>query len=165
MGGYMGFGMASWIYKQRPRKPFSMRRSKPTCNTLETYNREFKLQPSKKASKLYIYFVLIVIILASVGCYYKMPEFIAYSDNIYLQKQEKEIRLNNEAFNFLINSGVSRLRQDNLIGAYSEFKLAYNIYPKNEKLNQLLIETLSILCENNNSYCSDLDDILRKNSL
>lgn len=164
MGGYMGFGMATWIYKQRPRKPFSTQRSKPSCNTLPIYSRKFKLQPSQKSSRLYLVFSLLLIALFFTGVFFKAPQFMDYSNNRYLQKQMKTEQINNEAFEFLMKSGMNRLRVNNAVGAYSEFKLAYNINPDNEKLNQLLIETLSVLCKNENTYCNDLDVVL-SNSL
>lgn len=160
MGGYMGFGMATWIYKQRLRKPFSTRRSKPSCNTLPVYTRKFKLQPSKKSSNLYIIFSFLLIALIITGILYKGPVFMEYSNGVYTQKQKQVEQINNEAFHFLINSGLNRLRDNNIVGAYSEFQLAYDIYPKDEKLNQLLIETLSILCKNENKYCKDLNRYL-----
>lgn len=160
MGGYMGFGMASWIYKQGPRKPFSKRKRRPTCNTLSTYDRVFKLQPSKKSSNLYIVFSFLLIGLMAIGLYYKIPQFEDYQNNWANQKQERIDRNNTFAFNFLMKSGTSRLTSNNLKGAHSEFKLAYAIYPNDETVNQLLIETLVGLCENENEYCKELDAVL-----
>ncbi|OUS00860.1 hypothetical protein A9Q86_08895 [Flavobacteriales bacterium 33_180_T64] len=160
----MGLGMASWIYKQRPRKPFSKRKSKPTCNTLPSYNRTFKLQPSKKSNDLYIIISVLLLGLLFFSLSFKIPQFIDYSNTLNAKKQERIERNNTAAFQFLMNSGLSRLRGNNYIGAYSEFKLAHDIYPNNEFLNQLIIETLSALCENDNAYCDDLEFKL-KNTL
>ena len=65
-----------------------------------------------------------------------------------------------QAFNFLLNSGKTHLKRNNVVGAYSEFILAYRVNPNNKELNQLLIETLSILCVNDENYCGELDDLM-----
>ncbi|MFD2917837.1 hypothetical protein [Psychroserpens luteus] len=161
MGGYMGFGMASWIYKQGPRKAFSKRKRRPTCNTLSTYERVFKLQPSKKSSNLYIVFSFLLIGIVAVGLYYTIPEFTDYHNNRSTKLQKRAKRADKNAFNFLMNSGMNRLRANNLVGAHSEFKLAKAIYPNDDTVNQLLIETLVGLCDDNNTYCVELDDLLK----
>jgi hypothetical protein len=61
-----------------------------------------------------------------------------------------------------MTSGINRLKGQNLVGAYSEFKLAYAINPDNQELNELLLETLYSLCESDTTYCSDLDALLSK---
>jgi len=62
--------------------------------------------------------------------------------------------------NFLLNSGKKRLVSNNILGAYSEFNLAYKIKPNNKELNQLMIETLSTLCISEEKYCDRLDVFL-----
>ncbi|MEM5566291.1 hypothetical protein WNY78_14310 [Psychroserpens sp. AS72] len=160
MGGYMGLGMASWIYKQGPRKPFSKRKRRPTCNTLSTYERVFKLQPSKKSSNLYIVFSFLFIGLVAIGLYYKIPEFTDYHSIRNTQKRERIEHKNKSVYNFLMNSGINRLKANNLVGAHSEFTLARAIYPNDETVNQLLVETLVGLCDDNNTYCVELYVIL-----
>ncbi|WP_299274945.1 hypothetical protein [uncultured Psychroserpens sp.] len=162
MGGYMGFGMASWIYKQRPNRAFSIKKGKPTCNTIPSYSRQFKMQPSKPKSNFYIVMSLLFLGLLFSVFYFKAPVLLEHSNTIRAQKQAYIQNANDEAFKFLISSGIQRLKRNNLTGAYSEFKLAYAIYPKNEKLQQLLIETLSALCEDANTYCADLDKMLNQ---
>ncbi|MCD2259054.1 hypothetical protein [Psychroserpens luteolus] len=160
MGGYMGFGMAKWIYTQRPQKAFSKKKSKPTCNTLPTYSRQFKLQPSKQTGHFYIVISLILLGLLLSGFYFRAPDFVEHSNKMSAQKQAYNQSRDNEAFQFLVSSGTKRLKGNNLQGAYSEFKLAYTIDPENEHLYQLLVETLSTLCKDGNTYCDDLDTIL-----
>lgn len=160
MGGYMGFGMASWIYKQGPRKAFSKRKRRPTCNTLSTYDRVFKLQPSKKSSNLYIVFSLLLIGLVSVGLYYNVPRFTDYHNTKSAKLQKLAERSDKNAFNFLMKSAVYRLESNNLKSAHSELTLARAIYPTDENVNQLLIETLISLCDDNNTYCDELYVIL-----
>ncbi|MFT7050388.1 MAG: hypothetical protein ACJAZK_000984 [Psychroserpens sp.] len=54
----------------------------------------------------------------------------------------------------------NRWIENNLVGAYSEFKLVQAISPNDENINQLLIETLVALCEDDTKYCRELDIIL-----
>jgi hypothetical protein len=160
MGGYTGFGRSSWIYKQGPRKAFSKIKRRPTCNTLPTYSRQFKLKPSKDEREIYIGFGLLLVILIAFGLYYKVPEFTDCSYNRTIQNQKRIERKNRFAYDFLMNSGQSRLTSNNLIVAYSEFKLAQAIYPQDDCVNQLLIETLVALCMDDTKYCRELEVIL-----
>ena len=73
------------------------------------------------------------------------------------QYNERVAQINKDAFKFLIKSGKNRLIAGNIVGAYSEFSLAHNIKPNDVELNQLLTETLSILCYNDTNYCLKLD--------
>ncbi|EPR70765.1 hypothetical protein ADIWIN_3412 [Winogradskyella psychrotolerans RS-3] len=66
------------------------------------------------------------------------------------------IKKDRDAFNFLIKSGKQRLNKGRISGAYSEFKLAYAIKPKDKELNQLLLDTLGILCLDYDRHCDDL---------
>lgn len=66
-----------------------------------------------------------------------------------------------KAFSFLIDSGKERLAQGNIQGAYSEFILASNIQSNHQELQQLIIETLSILCTTNLEFCEALDKQLK----
>lgn len=105
---------------------------------------------------------IIVIALAVSIIKQFTEEFVEYSKErtqlIAKNIQIKEIK----TFNFLLNSGKKRLLSNNIQGAYSEFKLAYNIQPEHKELNQLLIETLSILCTKDSLYCKELDKLLKK---
>ncbi len=48
--GYMGFGMNSYAYKRKPRKPFSKSKISSFIG-LQHYSRSFKLQLSKNENK------------------------------------------------------------------------------------------------------------------
>lgn len=159
---YTGFKKIPWAKKQRPRKAFSKRKRRPTSNVLSTHERVFKLQPSKNRSEIYIGLSLVFVILITAGLNYSVSRFTDYHNTRSAKMQKLAERFDNKAFEFLINSGKSRLISNNLKGAYSEFKLAHAIYPENEELNTLMIETLSVLCKDENAYCSDLDAILSK---
>lgn len=160
MSDYLGFGKANWINTQRPRKAFSKRKRKSSHDIFPTCNSTYKLKLTFKSSHLNIIISLLIIGLLVFGFYTKTNDMMVHSKRIEAQKRESRIRSNNEAYIFLMRSGERRLGLNNVVGAYSEFKLAYNIYPENEHLNQLLIETLSILCESENHYCTELDTIL-----
>lgn len=162
MAGYMGFGMLSWKYKERPRKAFSKRRRKPTCNTLPSYNRTFKLQSSKPKNALATLITLFLLGLFFTCFYFKSPAILEQSNKMYKFKQERIKRNNDIAFRFLMNSGTSRLRRQNFVGAYSEFKLAHAIYPEDKTVNELLLQTLYSLCEEDQTYCSEMDQMLSK---
>lgn len=73
--------------------------------------------------------------------------------------KESKVKIENEAF-FLVSSGKSRLRSNNMLGVYSEFVLAHKIEPKNEEIINLLIETSYSLCKNDKVYCEALETYL-----
>ncbi len=155
--GYCGLGMQSWIYKMRPRKPFSME-LKPSFTSVPNHKRTFSLTLKTNENKfetglitIITVFFLVFFISAFSIKYYQFSK----TQTALVAKHEKIF--NDEAFTFLMNSGKGRLKHNNIIGAYSEFNLAYNIKPENEELNQILIETLSILCENDIKYCNKLN--------
>jgi hypothetical protein len=155
--GYSGLGMQSWIYKMRPRKPFSMER-KPSFSALPNHKRTFALTLKTNENRfetglVTIFVALLLVFIISIFSIESYEHFKIQT--ALVNKQEK--KFNNEAFTFFMNSGKGRLKHNNIIGAYSEFNLAFNIYPQDEELNKILIETLSILCENDNKYCTKLN--------
>lgn len=166
MFGYMGFGMQNKLYKKRPRKPFIKRGQLTSFHSLPMYSRTFMLKPKVKENTRLIGFLMIVAILFVVSL---LPvfknQFEDYSE-AHRTKMELNIQnANKEAFTFLMYSGKKRLLTNNIIGAYSEFNLAYKIQPESAELKQLLVETLSILCEKDVTYCNELDDFLDYQSL
>lgn len=161
MSGYMGFGMQSWIYKKSPRKPFSKRESLPSFSPLPNYSRKFKLKPSVNENKdLNNFLTLVIILVFAIFLFFLVNRFVAYSNNQAISITAINESKDNEAFDFLMKSGKSRLLSNNIFGAYSEFNLAYNIKPKDKELNELMIETLGILCVSEEKYCDRLDVIL-----
>lgn len=154
--GYMGFGMQSWIYKQRPRKPFEIKR-KPLFTEVPKYQREFKIQPSKTSNRLYVVVSIVLISLFFGIIQLNKSKILQHSSEINNTTKQRLESENLEAFNLLKRSGKSRLKNNNLQGALSEFKLAYAIKSTDEELNQLLFETLSILCAENQKFCNELD--------
>ncbi len=158
MGGYMGFGMQKWIYSRNLRRQLYMRDRIPSFTSLPKYSRTFTIKPKiKERPKLKG--ILIILIVFSVvligGVNYK--NFISYSNRQTVLVNDFSKLKDKKAFNFLLNSGKSRIYRNDIIGAYSEFKLAYNIDLVNKELNQLFIEILYILCDQDDKYCNELD--------
>ncbi len=161
MRGYMGFGMQKWIYSRKSRTKLYVRETIPSFTSLPKYSRTFQLKASVKENKLLNGILAIGIAISLIilsGSFIKK-----YTD--YSNEQTKQVTIynnyeNEKAFNFLVESGISRLAGNNIIGAYSEFKLAHEIHQNDEKFNQLFIETLSILCNDDEKYCNELDYFL-----
>ena len=154
--GYMGFGLQKWIYTMRPRKPFSSHR-RETCTSIPRYSRDFKLQPSKNKGTLNLGIVLLAVLSTIVIS--NATKWSAYENKLYKSQLEYRRLQDEKAFTFLFNSGIYRLKKNNIEGAYSEFKLAQKIYPRDNELKQLLLETLILLCQKDTKYCQELDDL------
>ncbi|WP_179007911.1 hypothetical protein [Winogradskyella forsetii] len=152
--GFMGFGMHKWIYTMRPRKPFSMQR-KGSFTVVPTYSREFKLQPSKNRGGYNFGIILFFFIALAVSL--TIPRWMEASRLRHQQELAWSIKKDKYAFDFLLKSGKWRLKKGRISGAYSEFKLAYAIQPENEELNELLLETLEILCYDRGTDCEDFE--------
>ncbi|WP_347926134.1 hypothetical protein [Pontimicrobium sp. SW4] len=159
--GYMGFGMQRWVYSRNPKKPFVKGRI-PSFSTTDSYDRKFKLQPSKQYDSFYIIISILLISLFFSVIYSKKDAFLIHSNEVNNQKKEIFKYRDKEAFIFLMKSGKHRLESGNIIGAYYEFKLANNIKPNDAYLKQITIETLSILCSRNEKYCKELDVFMKK---
>lgn len=161
MGGYMGLGLQQWIYSRDPQKKMFQKNGLKSFTALPKYSRTFTLQPSRKENKKLNGFLTVSsVICFLILSYFTYHTFLNYSTNHVQDLREIRAFKKQEAFNFLVNSGESRLRKNEISGAYAEFKLAHKINPKDEELNQLIIQTLSILCSENNSYCNALDTML-----
>lgn len=155
--GYMGLGMQSWVYKMKPRKPFSCIRKNSFTSLPNHKGRKFKIQHSKESSKFYIIISFTLIFLLFSFVIIKRNDFLDHSSLINKEINERIQREDIFAFNFLFNSGKRRLKSRNLVGAYSEFKLAYNLRPNDIELKQLLLETITLLCDKNESFCSEYE--------
>lgn len=155
--GYMGFGMQSWVYNKRPRRVFSKHEKIKSFTAIPKYSRDFKIQPSSDKSNN-IGFILMLALIASLVI--QAPKLMTYEktrvENISLRNDMQ----NEMAFKFLVKSGKARLLRGHIEDAYSDLNLAYNLNPSDPMVNNLLIETLSILCEKDNAYCIKLDSLL-----
>lgn len=161
MGGYMGFGLQKWIYSRKPRIKLYERERITSFTSLPKYSRTFKLQPSATENKKYMGLITVIVGISFIVIIsFAYRDFIDYSNNHTKQITVNYNNQNKKAFNFLIKSGKNRLKENRVLDAYSEFSLAYNINPNDENLNHLLIETLSVLCNENISYCNELDNML-----
>lgn len=159
--GYMGFGMLSWVYNMKPRKPFSVER-KTSFTAVPVYKRKFKLQHSKPSTKKVALIALIILLIVTPVSFSMVNQFLKHSKTITTAKQKLDKKEDEIAFDFLLESGINRLYSKDYKGAFSEFKLAYKINPKHLQTQTLIIETLTVLCVNNNDYCSYLDKFLNE---
>ena len=164
MGGYMGLGLQKWIYSRTPRTKMYVRERLPSFTPLPKYSRTFQIKASVKENKIISGIIAICLAIFFIISFSVFVQ--SFTD--YSKEHTKKVTAQNnyeyeKAFNFLIKSGISRIDRNNIKGAYSEFKLAYAIHQNNEYLNQLILETLSILCEDDNKYCEDLDVFFTKN--
>jgi len=152
--GFMGFGMQKWIYTMRPRKPFSIQR-KSSFTSVPTYSRNFKLQYSKNNENynfgILLFFVVVIVTSFAIPNW--LTQARLHNEEVIALEQHKE----DQAFEFLKRSGEKRLRTQNYKGAFSEFKLAYAIKPNDKEMNQLLLEVVSLLCEQNEVYCKEFE--------
>lgn len=152
--GYMGFGMQKWIYTMRPRRPFSMDR-KSSFTSVPVYKREFNGKDYRNKTSLFLGIVLMIVLLICAVSFY--PLFKSYHKEHRISILELERIQSEKAFNFLMESGRYRLRNNNFKGAYSEFELALAIFPDNKQAKSLYLETVFILCFNDNIHCEKLD--------
>lgn len=162
--GYSGLGMQSWIYKRKLHRPFSKRSKVPTLASLPLYSRTFTLKPKSKESRRVVGYTTIAIILLFFSASYILGNKLHQYEASRLRNQAiVQSEHNDTAFQFLVNSGKSRLSKNNVSGAYSEFVLANKIYPKNKNVINLLIETTHILCVEDQRYCDALQHYLDYN--
>ena len=161
--GYMGFGMQKWIYSRNPKKKLYQKKKLQSFTALSKYSRNFKLSYRARENKTLLgltslFFVVGLILLVKLS----NVKFTEYSNKHTELTMVLHENKNQVAYRFLIRSGKNRLLDNRALDAYKEFKLAYAIFPQNEELNQLLIETLSTLCKKNSIYCKELDMLLLK---
>ena len=134
---------------------------KGSFTSVPTYKRILK--PSKKTRHNYIG-IIIMLIVSLLELVY-IPKWVAYEYYKYQQEITYKTAQDNRAFDFLMTSGKRRLNSGKISGVYSEFKLAYAIYPNDKELNQSLIETLEILCLDYNRHCSNYNKLKSKSKL
>ena len=158
MGGYMGLGLQQWIYSRNPQKKMFKKQPLKSFTALPKYSRTFKLQSSRKENKILNGLITVLFVFsASLLSIFTINQYIAYSNKHAQDIIDITKKKDLETFSFLVNSGEDRLINNQALRAYSEFKLAQNINPESERLSQLIIETLSVLCADNNEFCKELD--------
>ncbi|MFD2725913.1 hypothetical protein [Hyunsoonleella rubra] len=128
MFGYMGFGMQSYVYKRRPKKPFVKHGNVPSFTPLTEDRREFKLKFHKPENRIErglikLLFILLIGFISVMFCL----RFNHYQKNLNTMVEHNNSIENTKAFGFLLNSGIDRLAVGNTEGAYSEFSLAHQI--------------------------------------
>jgi hypothetical protein len=160
--GYMGFGMQSWIYTMRPRKPFKGERSK-VYGVNPIYKKTFQLKhrPTSDNKSLGIQTLIIVglILILSFFAIQSLKEYHIERAKISTYKYGQHDR---GAYNFLVQSGDHHLSKGRLEAALKEYNLAEKIFPNSKKVEQLKLIVLSELCKDNISYYNQLEAMLQK---
>lgn len=155
--GYMGFGMQSNVYKRRPKKPFAEHNCVPTFSAFKKISKSIESKKDTDQNKYFSGVALILLFIFSLLLCINFGLKIKEQNQLYYAKVESTNHIDIKAFNFLIKSGKSRLMKGNIKGAYSEFELASRIHPHHQELQNLILETLSILCTSNEEFCAELD--------
>lgn len=178
--GYMGFGMQKWIYKQRPRKPFSQDR-KPFCSTLpdheyqnaytdnniklsvrisdnELSEEEIHDQKVLRRSKL---FVRGTIITLAIGLFLGLVSHFSFKEDNYFAKerirqekiQERQVIEHDEAYEILIKSGKRAMESRRYDRAINEFNQALRISHDHLESRELLVDALILSCSEEGKNC------------
>ena len=109
MVGYMGFGMQSWLYKKRPRKPFTKRGQVPSFTPLHSNTRTFSIKPHLKKNNIYAGLITLVAISISILLVVNYSQkFVSYSQERSELIEYNNSKQENYTFNFLLNSGKKR---------------------------------------------------------
>ncbi|MGV6832510.1 MAG: hypothetical protein ACWA5P_13230 [bacterium] len=136
--GYMGFGLQNWIYRRRPRKPFS-KKTRPTFYALPNYEREFKIQPSKDDNMSIPKLVPILLIVFLVFFLTKgIKDFMDYSKDLNSFATQRNAEKSSKAFKYLVDAGEWRLLHHHYDEALRKFEFAREIYPEDERLINFL---------------------------
>lgn len=151
---YIGFTFDNWLYKKGSKSPIII------TDNISVFKPKLTINKDKILNKFFVISIIFSFIILCAITIPMLKTFTDYSNNLSVTSKKRENLHNKEAFNFLLNSGKNRLYSNNVLGAYSEFILAYKVYPNNKEINQLLIETLSILCDKEEKYCNELDALL-----
>jgi len=125
------------------------------------FNEEFRprrLKLDYEDGGPYIISIICVILLSAIFVRSVSNYSISYRSNDNVLRQHQ----NQKAFIFLLNSGRNRLFNNNIQGAYSEFKLAYKLDSNNKELNKLYLISLQMLCDKEELYCNELDLVYEK---
>lgn len=141
--GYMGFGLQNWIYRQRPRKPFS-KQTKSNFEPLPTYNREFNLQKNDNYSKGYnSTYVLVILLVLSVIFIYILFDYVIIGNSKTTPQVKQD---NKESLDIIIESANNYRKYSEWKSAQKELELALKLDPNNLVVNKLYIQTLFSLC-------------------
>ena len=151
--GYFGFGLQKWIYKQRPRKPFSNNR-KPSHDTTPIYHNEFKLKRDLNVTNNKLKaFITLLFLAGIVWAIVIMLSNAKSRTSEYNQEFNKTIeRTDNEIFNVLYKSGSLYYRNESWESAKSEFERALKIKPDHIDLNRKYITTLLFMANSDSTY-------------
>jgi tetratricopeptide (TPR) repeat protein len=154
MGGYMGLGLQKWIYRQRPRRPFSKDR-KPTGDTISQKRWEFKLRKHKifTGDNLKIAFSLVLLITCAILIRNGIKNATKYTQEQNAKITETVNHIDEKAFSFLFESARQYSFQGKWEKAKKEYELALKIKPNDLITNKYYIQTLIVLCDKKHSNC------------
>ncbi len=178
--GYMGFGMQKWIYKQRPRRPFSKER-KSYCSTLpdheyqnaytdnniklsgrisdnELSEEELHEQKVLKRSKLFIRGTFITL---AIGLFFGLISHFSLKEDNYFAKertrheiiQKRQAFEHDEAYKLLIKSGKIAMENRRYDSAIKEFDQALKISHDHLESRELLVDALIHSCSEEGKNC------------
>ncbi|MCC1484167.1 hypothetical protein [Winogradskyella immobilis] len=152
---YSDITLHKYKAKKRKRKPFSKRRNSPKEKTRLRFITNFS-SISLDSSNIIAFVVIALVVFFMAMSYSGVKLHSQEMETFRLSSVERENKI---AFTFLMKSGKERLERFLIKDAYSEFKLAYKLFPEDEELKKYLFETLSILCKKENAYCLELDQL------
>lgn len=155
--GYMGFGMQKWVYKMKPRRPFSKDR-KPNLNEIKTTETKFILKKDEsifsqriKAISTLVIFAMVIFAFAYFAVQ-MLNKSKTSAESIEKSRQNEK----NDAFMVLFENGKRYLSNGNRDKAKSELELALNLKPENYSANIYFIYTLKSFCLAENKYCDKI---------
>jgi tetratricopeptide (TPR) repeat protein len=187
--GYMGFGMQNWIFRQRPRKPFSKER-KPMGDTINfdkwddlniegRTNRNPELaekdieehlqEISNRRIKGKIYSgIILLFILSLIIVFIKFKPWEKYKDKgqYFTEEHKKFEEENKQAFQLSLNFGEEHFAKGEFELAEKEFITALKIFPENLEASVGLAKSYLQDCLAYQKNCekakSEIDKLIEK---
>ena len=190
--GYMGFGLQKWIYRQKPRKPFT-KSNKPVGDTFEAtgyakdeliisgrksahveeiderlHERVERIESRRRASIINGSLIIIALLILLGVIIYKSTHY----DDIEIPKTEpikvktvEETKA--EAYQMILDYGNSFIKKKDYEKAIIEFKQAIKLYPYREEARIGLANAYYFLCIDLNLECEEAirqySNLLKKN--
>lgn len=158
--GYMGFGMQKWIYKQRPRKPFSTARKKSNDTIIRNKRDSFVLVNRDKSFFIsgFVRFLLgIVIVLAFIFSIKKLLTTYPTSNYYYNHQVIKQ-----EALNLHFEYADYYMQNKDYGFASIEYLNILDKYPNNEKAIKGASKSLYLDCVIYNYNCNKAIDFFNQ---
>ena len=155
--GFMGLGMQKWIYKQKPRKPFSKNR-KSSFSSVTTHRQQDFVPHKKKKNKWYrINIALLLILILMVGV--SIPFIKTWDNYVKTELQEERTKKEQEpkiiernevnVYRYPIWSAEVQLDYKNYDLLFNETVFLITRYPNSKKAKQLHLIALYNQCTKN----------------